>query len=43
MTIDRPLLLEGATKECAGVIGSDIPWLDCPASDASTLVITVTE
>ena len=24
----------------AGVIGSDIPWLDCPASNAITWVIT---
>ena len=27
----------------AGVIGSDVPWLDCLASNALTWVITVTE
>ena len=27
----------------AGVIGSDIPWLECPACNALTWVITVTE
>ena len=27
----------------AGVIGSDFPWLDCPACNALTWVITVTE
>ena len=27
----------------AGVIGSDVPWLDCPASNAITWVITFTE
>ena len=27
----------------AGVIGSDVPWLDCPACNALTWVITVTE
>ena len=26
-----------------GVIGSNVPWLDCPASNALTWVITVTE
>ena len=26
-----------------GVIGSDVPWLDCPACNALTWVITVTE
>ena len=26
----------------AGVIGSDVPWLDCPACNALTWVITVT-
>ena len=26
-----------------GVIGSDVPWLDCPASNAIAWVITVTE
>ena len=25
----------------SGVIGSDVPWLDCPASNALTWVITV--
>ena len=25
------------------LIGSDVPWLDCPASNAITWVITVTE
>ena len=28
---------------CAGVIGSDVPWLECPACNALTWVITVTE
>ena len=28
---------------CSGVIGSDVPWLDCPACNALTWVITVTE
>ena len=27
----------------AGVIGSDVPWLECPAYNALTWVITVTE
>ena len=27
----------------AGVIGSDVPWLECPACNALTWVITVTE
>ena len=27
----------------AGIIGSNVPWLDCPVSYASTWVITVTE
>ena len=27
----------------AGVIGSDVPWLECPASNALAWVITVTE
>ena len=26
-----------------GIIGSNVPWLDCPASNALTWVITVTE
>ena len=26
-----------------GVIGSDVPWLECPACNAFTWVITVTE
>ena len=26
-----------------GVIGSDVPWLDCPDSNALTWVITDTE
>ena len=26
-----------------GVIGSDVPWLECPACNALTWVITVTE
>ena len=26
-----------------GVIGSDVPWLECPAYNALTWVITVTE
>ena len=26
-----------------GVIGSDVPWLACPASNALTWAITVTE
>ena len=30
------------TKQ-VGVIGSDVPWLDCPSSNAMTWVITVTE
>ena len=28
---------------CSGVIGSDVPWLECPACNALTSVITVTE
>ena len=27
----------------AGVIGSDVPWLECPACNTLTWVITVTE
>ena len=27
----------------SGVIGSDVPWLDCPGSNAIACVITVTE
>ena len=27
----------------AGVIGSDVPWLECPACNALTWVIAVTE
>ena len=27
----------------SGVIGSDVPWLECPACNALTWVITVTE
>ena len=27
----------------AGVIGSDVPWLECPACNGLTWVITVTE
>ena len=27
----------------AGVIGSSVPWLDCPACNAITWIITVTE
>ena len=30
-------------KSCYGVIGSDVPWLECPACNALTWVITVTE
>ena len=30
-------------KMAAGVIGSDVPWLECPACNALTWVITVTE
>ena len=29
--------------EDTGVIGSDVPWLECPACNALTWVITVTE
>ena len=35
-----PALIYG---EQAGVIGSDVPWLECPACNALTWVITVTE
>ena len=31
------------TSLFAGVIGSDVPWLECPACNALTWVITVTE
>ena len=31
------------TEHGDGVIGSDVPWLECPASNALTWVITVTE
>ena len=31
------------SKSLTGVIGSDVPWLDCPACNALTWVITVTE
>ena len=30
-------------KKSSGVIGSDVPWLECPACNALTWVITVTE
>ena len=30
-------------QRIAGVIGSDVPWLECPACNALTWVITVTE
>ena len=33
----------GASVGGAGVIGSDVPWLECPACNALTWVITVTE
>ena len=34
----------GSTTSCGpGVIGSDVPWLECPACNALTWVITVTE
>ena len=32
-----------SVRDCASVIGSDVPWLDCPASNALTWVVTVTE
>ena len=35
--------IEVASAEPAGVIGSDVPWLECPACNALTWVITVTE
>ena len=31
------------TDMTPGVIGSDVPWLECPACNALTWVITVTE
>ena len=31
------------TVRSAGVIGSNVPWLECPACNALTWVITVTE
>ena len=31
------------SKTSTGVIGSDVPWLECPACNALTWVITVTE
>ena len=34
---------KGGGVLCAGVIGSDVPWLECPACNALTWVITVTE
>ena len=33
----------GATAGTTGVIGSDVPWLECPACNALTWIITVTE
>ena len=30
-------------RQRTGVIGSNVPWLDCPACNALTWVITVTE
>ena len=36
-------LVEDLQRVSVGVIGSDVPWLDCPACNALTWVITVTE
>ena len=33
----------GESNNRTGVIGSDVPWLECPACNALTWVITVTE
>ena len=30
-------------QDWPGVIGSDVPWLECPACNALTWVITITE
>ena len=42
----RVELCKVKTGKCpvtTGVIGSDVPWLECPACHALTWVITVTE
>ena len=38
-----PFTIHQGIKGLAGVIGSDVPWLECPACNALTWVITVTE
>ena len=38
-----PLPTSPPPMESPGVIGSDVPWLECPAYNALTWVITVTE
>ena len=38
---DRPI--QTHTTFISGVIGSDVPWLECPACNALTWVITVKE
>ena len=37
------IVLNETNHSHTGVIGSDVPWLDCPAYNALTWVITVTE
>ena len=40
----RPPPPRSHRRSCGtGVIGSDVPWLECPAYNALTWVITVTE
>ena len=42
ITIYSEILVHAALLR-TGVIGSDVPWLECPACNALTWVITVTE
>ena len=44
-TCDGPVLAQYRLPMygTAGVIGSDVPWLECPACNALAWVITVTE
>ena len=39
----RAVILISSVGAFPGVIGADVPWLDCPAYNALTWVITVTE
>ena len=34
---------QNVNASATGVIGSDVPWLECPACNALTWVMTVTE